>query len=385
MKRTWIAALVLAAACSSPYGRLRSEDEIISKAALVGSATHLPNKKGTLAVTGPLGHPAKIAYRHTTRGREDRLVVLLHGVLSDRLAWRYTAGDLGRDHRLLLIDLPGCGKSDKPHPDKVGPTGYSPDALARQVWQVVRKRGESCRRIALVGHSLGSMIILRMLGDSQLRREYADVIERVDRVVLVSPVDFRVATTHPTFKKIVDLNGIEVAIADLVGILLEETGRSVSDGACRPENMPREEADRLYEILRNPETRKAAQAMLRQAIPFKKDGRPDHDPIDALEADYANLVEPCLILTGHRDETFPVAMSYKLRAELPNAKLKIVRYAKHSLPVEVPRLCAREIRNFLITGGRGYAEIEKIDNGMTRHGVSRHGEARHRVSQSVQP
>jgi pimeloyl-ACP methyl ester carboxylesterase len=366
LKRTLLAALVLAAACSSPYARLKREDEIIAKVVLAGSAASLPNEKGTQTVTGPLGHPVKIAYRHTARGPRDRLVVMLHGVLSDRRAWRYAAGD-------------------KPDPEEVGPDGYSPDALARQVWQVVRRRGESYRRIALVGHSLGSMIILRMLGDKQMRREYADVIERVDRVVLVSPVDFRVATTHAAFEKIVELNGLKVTVADLVGILREETATAVVEGACRPEYMPREEADRLREVLLNPDTRRPGQAMLRQAIPFTKDGRPHHDRISALEADYENLVEPCMILTGQRDETFPVSMSYKLRAEIPNAKLKVVEYAKHSVPVEVPVLCAREIRDFLITGGRDYPEIEKIDNRVSRHRVSQRGGSRQPVSQSVQP
>ncbi|MHC4931271.1 MAG: alpha/beta fold hydrolase [Planctomycetota bacterium] len=326
----------------------------------------------------------KIAFRHTARGAEDRLVVMLHGVMSDRHAWRYTTGDLGRDHRLLLIDLPGCGKSDKPRPEEVGPDGYTPDALARQVWQVVRTRGESYGRIALIGHSLGSMIILRMLGDPRMRTEYADVIERVDRVVLISPVDFRVATAHAAFRKIVELDGLKVTAADLLGILRDETARAVVDGACRPENMPREEADRLREVLRNPKTRRAAQAMLRQAIPFTDDGRPHHDRICALEADYGNLVEPCMILAGQRDETFPVSMSYKLRAEIPSAKLKVIRYAKHSLPVEVPALCAAEIRSFLIAGGRDDPEIEKIDNRERRYRVSRPGESGQGVSQSVQ-
>ena len=59
-KKSLVAALVLSAACSSAQSRLQPEDEIVAKLALAGSAEYLPNEKGALTVTGPLGRPEKI-------------------------------------------------------------------------------------------------------------------------------------------------------------------------------------------------------------------------------------------------------------------------------------------------------------------------------------
>ncbi len=83
---------------------------------------------------------------------------------------------------------------------------------------------------------------------------------------------------------------------------------------------------------------------------WRKDLRPDWTRIEPLVAAYANIQIPTLILWGDRDETLSVAMGYKLAAELPNARLRIVRDSMHSLLWERPTVSAQLIRDFL--GGR---------------------------------
>lgn len=310
----------------------------------------LPNERGRVAGAEVGGEAVELHFRET-RADGEWLVVLLHGVLSDSRTWEYVAGDLGQDHSLLLLDLPGCGLSDRPHPSVAGPEGYSPTALARHVLCALRERlhadGARARRVALVGHSLGSMVILRMLGDAALREEFADVLLRVERVVLLSPVDFAVEKKHPMFMKILGLSGVKVTIADVTEILEESTAKAMRQGAVEPRRVPRLEAERMVEVLRDGPRRRAAQAMIRQAVPFTEDEVPDWPRIRELVADYARVDRPCLLLHGECDETFGVAVAYKLQAQLPDAWLHVLADAKHALPSEAPRRCAAEIRAFL--------------------------------------
>lgn len=344
-------------ACASTYRNMPDLTAEMRDLKTAGAA--LPNERGQVAGAEAAGRPVEMYYRQT-RAKSEWLVVLVHGVLSDSRTWEYVIGDLGQDHSLLLLDLPGCGQSDKPHPSVAGPDGYSPTALARHVLCALRARlaaSEKKPRVALVGHSLGSMVILRMMGDPALREEFADVLAHVERVALLSPVDFAVEKRHPVFEKIVDLSAMKVTFADLTDILEERTAVSMRHGAVEPTRVTRVDVERMVEVLRDGERRRAAQAMIRQAVPFTEDGNPDWARIRPLVADYANVDRPCLLLHGECDETFGVAVAYKLQAQLPDAWLHVLADTKHSLPSEAPERCAAEIRAFLAGGGDSRVRI----------------------------
>ncbi|MCZ6573313.1 MAG: alpha/beta hydrolase [Planctomycetota bacterium] len=351
-KALLVLTLTLASAYASTYGKLPPLAGLKDLAALAATTASLPSQRGFVTVGEAGGRPIRLAFRHTKQGSGKWIVVMLHGLLSDSRAWRFVAGDLGMDHNLLLIDLMGCGRSAKPDPRDLAPNAYSPTALARQVLLVIRERSKN-ERIAVVGHSLGGMTTLRMLGDPDLRAEFRDVVERVERVILLASVDFAVERKHATFERITDLSDVQAALGATFGLLREETARSVHDGAGDPSRMPREEADRLAEILRRGATRHAAQEMIRQAVPFTPKGRPDWPRMERLVADYRNVDVPCLILWGARDETFPASMGYKLRAQLPRAWLRVLPGCMHQLPAEAPRACAKHIRGFVATAGEG--------------------------------
>ena len=78
---------------------------------------------------------------------------------------------------------PGCGDSDHPDPAGLGADAYGPSAMARQVLSAVRQRlaaRPAPPRVTLVGHSLGGSTVLRRSADPAVRREFADVLSRVD-------------------------------------------------------------------------------------------------------------------------------------------------------------------------------------------------------------
>ena len=64
--------------------------------------------------------------------------------------WRDQATEFAKRHRVIAIDLPGHGKSDKPQ------LTYSMDLFARAVDAVIRDA--KVKRAVLVGHSMGTPI-----------------------------------------------------------------------------------------------------------------------------------------------------------------------------------------------------------------------------------
>jgi pimeloyl-ACP methyl ester carboxylesterase len=359
------ALLALPAACGS--WPLPPESEVPGMRALAEERKALPSRTIVVEAGRVGGEPLHVAMEELDSAADDRVIVLLHGVLSNRRTWRYVAGHLGREHDLLLIDLPGCGESDKPKPWDLSPDAYSPAWLGERVLLALRaylatRPPDAPRpRLTLVGHSLGGTIALRMLGNRELRRDYDDVISMVDGAVLVSPVDAAVEKVNPTFAQIATLSDFEVFFARLFGILRARTSEAVYYGTCDPTTMPREELDRLYAVLDTEETRDPAQAMIRRAVPFVDDRYPDWPGIERIEAEYRNVDVPCLILWGRRDETFPVSMGYKLEEQLPDARLRVLPRTMHTVLSERPWLCAQSIGDFVASGGSGWPAVDEVD------------------------
>lgn len=84
-------------------------------------------------------------------GRGKTTIILVHGWGGDLNVWREQTAHFGTRARLVLIDLPGHGKSDKPK------TTYSMKLFARAIRAVM----DDARidRAVLVGHSMGTPVI----------------------------------------------------------------------------------------------------------------------------------------------------------------------------------------------------------------------------------
>jgi len=338
-------ALAGLASCTSWETRLHPEREIPILCTLAAKTEALPARE-----TRSRRQDVEVVIEELGTGNRSRAIVLIHGVLSDRRTWRYLAGELGRDYDLILVDLPGCGASSVPDVTELDADGYTPTWLADQVLRALDEHlGARDVQLTVVGHSLGGAVALRMLGDERLRHRYSKVIERVDGGVLLAPLDFAMTRPDPTLIQVAGLTDFDILIGMVSGLLRRSIARAVYEGCHDPATMPREEMERVYQILIDDRRREAAQAMIRRAAPLDERARPIWSQVDRLVADYANVDVPCLILWGGRDETLPVAMGYKLHAQLPSSRLLILREAMHSLPIEEPLFCNAFIRRF-VTG-----------------------------------
>src|SRR5207245_5140002 len=91
---------------------------------------------------------AKIHY--VNFGKGDEALVLIHGWTCNIDNWRDQFADFAKRNRVIAIDLPGHGKSDKPQ------VTYSMDYFARAVDAVMRDA--KVKRAVLVGHSMGTPV-----------------------------------------------------------------------------------------------------------------------------------------------------------------------------------------------------------------------------------
>ncbi len=83
-------------------------------------------------------------------GKGDEALVLIHGWTMNVDNWSDQTSELAKRNRVIAIDLPGHGQSDKPQ------VSYTMDLFARAVEAVMRDA--KVKRAVLVGHSMGTPI-----------------------------------------------------------------------------------------------------------------------------------------------------------------------------------------------------------------------------------
>lgn len=211
---------------------------------------------------------------------------------------------------------------------------------------------------------------LRLLCEPAVIESFADVSDRVERLVLLTPADAGLEKPIPLFESLSEVRGWEVETARQLGILEPTVYGTVREGVSGASRVPAEEAEKRMEILRDRERRRAMQAMIRGTMPWRRDGggslRPDWERVEEVEGWYERVEKPCLIVWGGRDEVFPVSMGYKLATQIPYAELVVFSTSKHSVHIDDPVRCAEVIREFLDRTAGGAAERTQWLNGVTK-------------------
>lgn len=100
--------------------------------------------------TSEFARYAGIRVHYRNLGQGTSALILVHGWTCNSQFWNRSIGAF-REYRVIAIDLPGHGQSDKPHID------YTANYFARSIEAVMRDA--SVDRAVLVGHSMGTPII----------------------------------------------------------------------------------------------------------------------------------------------------------------------------------------------------------------------------------
>lgn len=125
-------------------------------------------------------------------GGSGPAVVLLHGFPQTHYMWRHVARRLPDTHTVIVPDLRGYGRSDKPAED--GPQTYSKRTMAHDVVTIAAALGFD--RFGLIGHDRGALVAVRAGLDHPETVDYLgilDVLPTLDTWSVLHGVDAKVA------------------------------------------------------------------------------------------------------------------------------------------------------------------------------------------------
>jgi 2-hydroxy-6-oxonona-2,4-dienedioate hydrolase len=242
---------------------------------------------------------------HYNDGGEGEVVVMLHGSGAGASSWANFNGNLAAivaaGFRVLLIDLPGWGKSDP----IVIKTGARNEVNAAAVKGVLDALG--IEKVHLVGNSMGGMTALQFVVSYQ---------DRVMKLVTMGggAGGSNILTPVPTegIKRLNELY-VEPTKANLdrmLEIFVHDTSRLTSE--------LRE--TRYNNMMRRPE----------HLENFAKTARvnPMHQAIPQVASSLANIKIPVLIVWGSGDRFVPLEAGMRLLA-IPDSRLHIFNQCGH--------------------------------------------------------
>ncbi|MDE2572315.1 MAG: alpha/beta hydrolase [bacterium] len=250
-------------------------------------------------------------------------VLLIHGFADGLGTWWRTLPVLARRYRVLAYDLHGCGSSEK------GPGRYDLESLGAQAVGVLDAAG--VERAHLIGHSLGAKIALATALLAP---------ERVRSLALESPPAFAMP---PPWE-------LRLLLTPLLGELL---------AACATPWTTRLATKRAFLRMVHPASRTWSEERHRR-LPVH-----DDDPralitgwmhlargialhqAHPIEASYASLEVPALVLCGESDPNVPVEHARRLVQLLAHARLRSYAHAAHVPHAECDRDFTTDIMRFL--------------------------------------
>ena len=213
-------------------------------------------------------------------GRGDTTLLFLHGYMESLLAWRAQVDHYQGRYRVVAIDVPGFGISDKP------PGPYTLSAQEQRLSAFVDRW--TAGPVVVVGHSMGGELAAALA----LRRP-----DRVVALVLVAPAGWGLAP---------HLDSLRSGTITAIGWASAIAGSSLLP-IHDPNWLAEPVARRAYDPLRDPAYRTAATAVM-------------HDFDFAALADSASEIhQPVLLIWGREDPTIPFAVGERLASALPCA------------------------------------------------------------------
>lgn len=285
---------------------------------------------GFLAATSGLREPGRLRF-HTVATRRARLsvleagsgppVVALHGLGGTKGSFLPTVAALAGRFRVIAVDLPGFGDSDKP----IGAT-YDARFFARAVIDLLDAL--DLERVHLIGNSLGGRVALEV----GLRHR-----DRVDRLALLAPsLAWRRDRPWARALRLVrpELGLFQLAPRPVVEAIV----RRLIPGA--DEGWTAAGVDEFLRAYLTPAGRAAFYAAARQVYLEEPHGE------DGFWSKLPGLQPKALFVWGSRDRLVPIAFARHVTDALPQSG-RVELDCGHVPQVERPRQTHDAIREFL--------------------------------------
>jgi pimeloyl-ACP methyl ester carboxylesterase len=239
-------------------------------------------------------------------------VILVHGFGGSMWQWEYQQASLAPRHRVITLDLPGSGLSDKPD------LAYTPDEMVAFVLGVMDAL--EIQKAAFVGNSMGAGLAIGMAVAHP---------ERVDRVVLISglPKGVREKLTGPLIRRAVETSA---------PVWLLRFGNWLA-GRWVTENVLKEivhDHSRLTPAVIERSVRNRARPGLIRAAMAAARNLPLWEQGFALRI--GEISRPTLVIWGTEDKVFPPEVGHELKNTIKGASIALVPKAGHIPQWEQP-------------------------------------------------
>lgn len=218
-------------------------------------------------------------------------LVFIHGWLGSSLEWRYQLYHFNFKNHIILLDLPGFGKSDKPN--KV----YSIDFYTKQITNFLKLL--KYNKIILIGHSLGGLIAL----DIVLKNP-----KLVKKLILIS-------STSGKSKSILE-NFIVFWLNFLFSFFYRTFLKKIIGKIISPEKQFRENSKLLKTALKLPKA-VVLNTFKNMTCKFK------------LKEELGTISQPTMLIYGSEDRVISKAVINELNDFIPNAEFFIIDKGSH--------------------------------------------------------
>ena len=262
----------------------------------------------------------RLAYLDTGGGPP---VILVHGFGGSLWQWEYQQAPLAAHYRVITLDLPGSGFSDKPD------LAYTPDEMLTFLYGFMDALG--IQKAALVGNSMGGGIVIGMAVTHP---------ERVDRVVLISgmPKGVREKLTGRLTRRAVETS----APVWLIRFGNWLAGRWVTEDVLQEivydhSLLTPAVIERSYQNRQRPGLIAPLMTMARN-LPLWEQG---------LARRIGEIRQPTLVVWGEQDEVFPPEVGRELQATIKGASFALVPKAGHIPQWEQPDVVNQLLITFL--------------------------------------
>ena len=241
-------------------------------------------------------------------------VLLLHGLGCSVEWWFPNVDVLATHHRVLALDLPGFGRSDKKWR---GTRTFGPRFDADLVTVFLRQLGAT--PAALIGNSFGGLVALFTALNHP---------ETVERLVLVDSAGLG-REIAPSLR-LLSLPFLgEVALAMLSPKRWQAA--AIKGAVSYPQVQPPEFGQRHAELLALPGTKAAFLRALRTEANLSGQLRPN-----LLLEQLPRITAPTMIFWGKNDPLLPVSHAYAAQKALPGAQLHVFDSCRHCPQLERP-------------------------------------------------
>lgn len=256
-------------------------------------------------------HDQRIAFLDVGEGPP---VILIHGFGGSMWQWEHQQQALARDFRVLTLDLPGSGLSDKPDIE------YRPDQLLD--YFVGFMDAVHMPHATLIGNSMGAGLAIGMALEHPAR---------VSKLVLIGglPQQILLKLTSPSIKRALESRAPSWVVSFgnwLFGGLMTES--VLRELVHNPALLTPAVIERSNRNRRRPGLIKPIMSA-RNALPLWETG---------FATRLHSLSHPTMILWGEQDRVFPLSVGKELHRTIPGSQLVTIPDAGHLPQWEQPDL-----------------------------------------------